>query len=443
MGRHCKTHTPPGPINMMNDLATADKQWVCSGGPLNPVCRVQRTVHNLRLAHLSLSHRIHGLSGGGAPACSAGARCRALDCPAPAEVSIESDPVVEFGQSGKLLSAGETGFRRLRDSFAPEEVCIRIRAAATVAMLQSFRRGGQTTLSLVPAVRERLLGCGDDEVYPMLLQLLERARLAAIDDLHKSRSPRCRTCGSVATPHEPAGATASDLIAPPADQGDGAATLHHRGALLIRLSSPQDAEAVGGASWGFEPHQPYWSPHIDQHNVRDYDVSALLYLTTWGDDFSGGTFAFHDEAHDAALRPQAGQLLTFSSGAENPHSVGMVTSGVRFALAFCARQRRPKPKLGGSAPMSSPHLISSPYHPRSVTTRRRVHHRRISRGRAGASAAGAKRTARPLASRADALLRRRLHARPERPHTRGDARGAVGRLADGGGGRAHGSGPCL
>ena len=42
------------------------------------------------------------------------------------------------------------------------------------------------------------------------------------------------------------------------------------------------------------PRQPYWSAHVDKHNVPFYDVSALLYLCDAGVDFEGGTFAFHD-----------------------------------------------------------------------------------------------------------------------------------------------------
>ena len=32
------------------------------------------------------------------------------------------------------------------------------------------------------------------------------------------------------------------------------------------------------------PRQPYWSAHVDQHNVAWYDVSALLYLSDAGVD---------------------------------------------------------------------------------------------------------------------------------------------------------------
>lgn len=120
-------------------------------------------------------------------------------------------------------------------------------------------------------MRERLLGCGDDNVYALLLGLVDGARRAAMDDLRLAGGARCPTCGMLSTDSPGAG---------PAEE-----TLYYRGALLVRLSAPEDAEAVGNVAWGFEAYQPYWSPHIDQHNVREYDASALLYLSTCGDDF--------------------------------------------------------------------------------------------------------------------------------------------------------------
>ena len=41
-----------------------------------------------------------------------------------------------------------------------------------------------------------------------------------------------------------------------------------------------------------------YAPHVDKANVPDYDISALLYLSTAGDDFTGGLFAFNDPDRD-------------------------------------------------------------------------------------------------------------------------------------------------
>ena len=35
------------------------------------------------------------------------------------------------------------------------------------------------------------------------------------------------------------------------------------------------------------PRQPYWSAHVDQHNVAWYAVSALLYLSDAGVEVPG------------------------------------------------------------------------------------------------------------------------------------------------------------
>ena len=292
----------------------ADEAWRASGGPAGTAYRWQRAAHGLHLVCLGLSHKTMQLSQAGS-----GVGKSSQDALSD-EGEVENDPVVvPFDPGSRLQPCGAGGFRRLRDAFVADGDVRHIRAAATAAMVQCFRRGGQTTLSLVPAVRERL----DTHAYTLLYTLLERARKAAELDLRTATGPPCRTCG-----------TPSDE---PAESASGAAVerdmLHHRGALLIRLSAPEHAEDVGPACWGCAPHQPYWSPHIDQHNVSEYDVSALVYLTTHGEDFDGGVFAFHDAAADAVLRPMAGQLLTFSSGSENPHSVARVRSGVRLALA--------------------------------------------------------------------------------------------------------------
>ena len=103
----------------------------------------------------------------------------------------------------------------------------------------------------------------------------------------------------------------------------------------MRLHAPEEAEARAPASWAFPTHANhcYWEPHVDQTNVSYYHASAVLYLTTSGEDFEGGAFSFHDPDGDTTLAPTCGDLLTFSSGPENPHSAGKVFSGTRFALA--------------------------------------------------------------------------------------------------------------
>ena len=90
-------------------------------------------------------------------------------------------------------------------------VCEQVRAAATLGMVQSFRRGGQTTLSITPELRERLDGCGASSAVPCLEAVMERVRSAAQRAL-------------------------------------GGGVLYPCGSLLIRLAHPHAASLV--APWG-------------------------------------------------------------------------------------------------------------------------------------------------------------------------------------------------
>ncbi|CAJ1432851.1 unnamed protein product [Effrenium voratum] len=68
--------------------------------------------------------------------------------------------------------------------------------------------------------------------------------------------------------------------------------------LLARLQRPPAADLAQnplGAQRGYG----YWAPHVDQANVKDYDISAILYLSTFQEHFNGGEFAFNDEDADS------------------------------------------------------------------------------------------------------------------------------------------------
>lgn len=108
-------------------------------------------------------------------------------------------------------------------------------------------------------------------------------------------------------------------------------------ALLARLAAPMP---IGGPPPGNPAENPlgagggYWAPHVDKANVEAYDVSAVLYLSTLGADFSGGEFAFNDpESVDRVVEPRAGRLLLFDAGPENLHQVLPVVDGQRLALS--------------------------------------------------------------------------------------------------------------
>ena len=275
-----------------------------------------------------------------------------------------------FNEFDKLI-LGSHGFRRLRSNFASVDSCAMLRAAMTLAMVGGFRRGGQTTLSVVPPLVERLhAATGSDEAYATLYALLERVRAAAAEDdeaarlLHESNR-RCPVCGL-----DPQPSAAQAPVEPEAaDNGQSSKRprpplhLHHRGALLVRLLPPESADALAPACFALPAAQDYWDAHVDQHNVASYDVSGVLYLASQGEHFTGGSFRFHDTAGDCVVEPNAGHLLTFSSGSENPHSAGRVASGSRFALACWftrdATQAVELPPPPPSSPLSSPEQPSA------------------------------------------------------------------------------------
>ncbi len=80
----------------------------------------------------------------------------------------------------------------------------------------------------------------------------------------------------------------------------------------------------------------YWHTHIDTEQYEAFDYTTILYLSSDGIEHVGGQFVFDEvgERKRAALAPARGDWVGFSSGAEFPHHVEKVTSGVRYALTM-------------------------------------------------------------------------------------------------------------
>ena len=407
----------------MDAAEAAEIVWNCGGAPRNDA--TSRMEHRLSLTLLNLQREIELLTkaqpdgedlGGILPVAS----------PSPPLLPPPHDRSFFEPDGGLVL--GAMGFRRLRSQFATPDECALLRSAMTLGMVGAFRRGGQVTLSVVPALVERLhAATGDDRAYVALHGLLERIRAAAAADdgrersLRREQRPTCPVCGKDPRPSErivPAddlgGCTApcnaasalsastsmaasssssSTSSSSPSSSTTASSSssspppppsaLYHRGALLVRLLPPESADRLAPACFSLPAEQPYWDPHVDKHNADQYDVSAVLYLSTQvtstppstlklnpnpgrtlpihsstptsplhflhppfsphlfpcclsstqGIEFDGGDFNFHDESGDQAVQPVRGSLLTFSSGGENPHSAGRVSAGARFALA--------------------------------------------------------------------------------------------------------------
>ena len=309
-------------------LRAAHTLWFRSLGARTVANEGARESHALQLILLCLQDAIGGLSG--AVGTSSGCE-RPLPTLLPHDEEVDGNDAAPFDRSAGVQAApGGSGFRCLRNGFASESECTELRAAALAAMVSAFRRGGQTSLAVVEGLPERLAATGSAASYTTLFHLLERVRRACAEDDAAARDLGAETCpicgtrrGTKRDASEHPATSSSRRDAP--TQGPTAATpvptpvptsaLYHRGALLVRLHAPEMAEAVAPATWALRALQDYWEPHVDQHNAADYDVSAVLYLTSQGEHFEGGSFAFHDAERDTVIEPTAGDLLTFSSGA--------------------------------------------------------------------------------------------------------------------------------
>lgn len=81
-------------------------------------------------------------------------------------------------------------------------------------------------------------------------------------------------------------------------------------------------------------HDEYWHKHIDKVTYGSFHYTSLLYLTTYGVDFTGGRFIFVDNELEKAVEPRLGRVSFFTSGSENVHYVEKLESGVRYAITI-------------------------------------------------------------------------------------------------------------
>ena len=110
------------------------------------------------------------------------------------------------------------------------------------------------------------------------------------------------------------------------------------------------------------------SLHVDESSFATFHYSGVLYLSSQGDEFEGGSFGFVETPHTTAaaaratprrpaavtpvreVTPVAGAALTFSSGWENPHAVAPLHAGCRYALpAFFRTSPAAAAESGGEA----------------------------------------------------------------------------------------------
>lgn len=81
-------------------------------------------------------------------------------------------------------------------------------------------------------------------------------------------------------------------------------------------------------------HDEYWHPHIDKITYESFHYTSLLYLSTYGSDFTGGRFVFVDKDTNRTVEPRLGRISFFTSGSENLHFVERLVDGVRYAITI-------------------------------------------------------------------------------------------------------------
>jgi hypothetical protein len=146
-----------------------------------------------------------------------------------------------------------------------------------------------------------------------------------------------------------------------------------------------------------EIHDEYWHPHADHNNTAHYHYSGLLYMSTYGEHFTGGKFKFVKpefslfqgddgignealavptaEDIELTVEPRAGRVAIFTAGHENTHYVERVQSGQRFVLSFwftCDSKREFEIFLDGKAHTTFSHKVRESNRKRAEAAKRKV-----------------------------------------------------------------------
>eukprot|EP00878_Enallax_costatus_P047130 GHUV01057534.1.p1 GENE.GHUV01057534.1~~GHUV01057534.1.p1 ORF type:complete len:186 (+),score=50.88 GHUV01057534.1:180-737(+) len=77
-----------------------------------------------------------------------------------------------------------------------------------------------------------------------------------------------------------------------------------------------------------------WHHDDNREYLSQRHFSAVLYLNTQGQDFTGGTFSFQSGPPPLHILPAAGTLLVYTADDRNVHRVEEVTAGERLTLTM-------------------------------------------------------------------------------------------------------------
>ena len=202
------------------------------------------------------------------------------------------------------------------DAFDPRDLSVLV-AAAKLSMYALRGSDGEASAAALGRASEGMLGLDAHVAMRRTLRAMTETARRAVHGVHP------------VVPGVPAEGDRTEG----AHSGDDAPTLRPVGAIFTHIVPGETSVTSVAQSTPIDAHG-YWSPHVDKANVPEYDVSAVLYLSDGdGVDFAGGALHFMDASGGwKTVTPRRNRLVVFSSGEENVHAVGLVTSGERTTL---------------------------------------------------------------------------------------------------------------
>ena len=202
------------------------------------------------------------------------------------------------------------------DAFDPRDLSVLV-AAAKTSMYALRSSDGEASAAALGRASEGILGLDAHVAMRRTLRAMTETARRAVHGVHP------------VVPGVPAEGDRTEG----AHSGDDAPTLRPVGAIFTHIVPGETSVTSVAQSTPIDAHG-YWSPHVDKANVPEYDVSAVLYLSDGdGVDFAGGALHFMDASGGwKTVTPRRNRLVVFSSGEENVHAVGVVTSGERTTL---------------------------------------------------------------------------------------------------------------
>ena len=202
------------------------------------------------------------------------------------------------------------------DAFDPRDLSVLV-AAAKTSMYALRGSDGEASAAALGRASEGILGLDAHVAMRRTLRAMTETAHRAVHGVHPVVS----------------GVPAEGDRTEGAHSGDDAPTLRPVGAIFTHIVPGETSGTSVTQSTPIDAHG-YWSPHVDKANVPEYDVSAVLYLSDGdGVDFAGGALHFMDASGGwKTVTPRRNRLVVFSSGEENVHAVGVVTSGERTTL---------------------------------------------------------------------------------------------------------------